>query len=359
MERLTSYQLQTLLEFLRQMYAPASLDGFKDRLVGNIRKLIPCEIASYDEMVPDRHTSIDRGSPPGAFPDRISRLWQRVMHEHPVLMHCQQTGDLHSHRISDFYSQTQFHALALYHEYYKKISVEDALCKGIRVSGPLVIGCGLHRSRRSFTDRDRIMFDLIGPHLTQAWRNAELFTRIQAETRLIGRTLDQIERGIVILDHMGRIRMMTDRARGLIAECFGPYQDSSRLLPESLQLWVCHQLSLVDSVDSLKPRSPLVVEREGRQVEFRLIVDSGRTMLLIEERKTVADASELRRLGLTRREAEVLAWVAEGKTNSEIATILDMSPRTVQKHMEHVMAKLGVETRTAAARTALHVMKAS
>lgn len=117
-----------------------------------------------------------------------------------------------------------------------------------------------------------------------------------------------------------------------------------------------YQLSLVDSVDALEPRSPLVIERKGKQVEFRLITDSQRTMLLVDERKNLADPRDLLHLGLTRREAEVLVWVVEGKTNLEIATILTMSPRTVQKHVEHVMAKLGVETRTAAPAIALRVV---
>jgi DNA-binding CsgD family transcriptional regulator len=51
---------------------------------------------------------------------------------------------------------------------------------------------------------------------------------------------------------------------------------------------------------------------------------------------------------LTRREAEVMSWVARGKTNRDIADILGMSPRTVNKHLEHIFEKLGVETRTAA-----------
>ncbi len=52
--------------------------------------------------------------------------------------------------------------------------------------------------------------------------------------------------------------------------------------------------------------------------------------------------------GLTPREADVIEWVAKGKTNRDIAEILGMSPRTVNKHLEHIYAKLGVETRTAA-----------
>jgi DNA-binding NarL/FixJ family response regulator len=51
---------------------------------------------------------------------------------------------------------------------------------------------------------------------------------------------------------------------------------------------------------------------------------------------------------LTQREMDVLAWVARGKTNRDVAEILGMSPRTVNKHLEHIYEKLGVETRTAA-----------
>ena len=52
--------------------------------------------------------------------------------------------------------------------------------------------------------------------------------------------------------------------------------------------------------------------------------------------------------GLTTREGEVMCWLACGKTDAEIAALLSISPRTVQKHLEHVYVKLGVETRTAA-----------
>jgi DNA-binding CsgD family transcriptional regulator len=67
----------------------------------------------------------------------------------------------------------------------------------------------------------------------------------------------------------------------------------------------------------------------------------------------VYDSIFVERLGLTRRETEVLTWVADGKTNAEIGVILGTSPRTVQKHLEHIFEKLGVETRTAAAVRAL------
>ena len=64
------------------------------------------------------------------------------------------------------------------------------------------------------------------------------------------------------------------------------------------------------------------------------------------------DASSTSRLAtasLTPRETEVLSWIAKGKTNRDVGEILGMSPRTVNKHLEHVFEKLGVETRAAAA----------
>ncbi len=65
----------------------------------------------------------------------------------------------------------------------------------------------------------------------------------------------------------------------------------------------------------------------------------------------------LQTLGLTRREAEVMAWVAQGKSNSDIATILSSSPRTVAKHIEHVFGKLNVESRTAAVAEARRLLE--
>ena len=63
-----------------------------------------------------------------------------------------------------------------------------------------------------------------------------------------------------------------------------------------------------------------------------------------------------RRSRLTEREAEVLLWIARGKSNRDIAEILSLSPRTVNKHLEQIYAKLGVENRTSAAALAVRTL---
>ena len=68
------------------------------------------------------------------------------------------------------------------------------------------------------------------------------------------------------------------------------------------------------------------------------------------------DAAPLERLGISAREAEVLLWMAQGKSNGDIATICGISLGTVKKHTNHIFEKLGVEGRTAATLRALETL---
>lgn len=74
-------------------------------------------------------------------------------------------------------------------------------------------------------------------------------------------------------------------------------------------------------------------------------------MLLKEDKAPVP--ADLQELGLTGREAEMLFWLAKGKTYQEIGMLCGISHQTVQKHLENIFPKIGVETRTAAAGVAL------
>ena len=83
-------------------------------------------------------------------------------------------------------------------------------------------------------------------------------------------------------------------------------------------------------------------------------MDRDEILLRVAEESESGEARILReKLGLTAREAEVLFWIARGKSNRDIAQILGMSPRTVNKHLEQIYVKLGVENRAAAAAIAV------
>jgi DNA-binding NarL/FixJ family response regulator len=69
-----------------------------------------------------------------------------------------------------------------------------------------------------------------------------------------------------------------------------------------------------------------------------------------------SSAAPLEKLGLSAREAEILLWVAQGKTNFETSIILDVAVSTVKKHLENIFTKLGVESRNAATLKALEAL---
>jgi DNA-binding NarL/FixJ family response regulator len=75
-----------------------------------------------------------------------------------------------------------------------------------------------------------------------------------------------------------------------------------------------------------------------------------------EFRPNFSSAAPLLQLGLTPRAAEALLWLAQGKTNSDIATILGITESTVKKHVQEMFEKLGVETRGAATVRALEAL---
>jgi DNA-binding CsgD family transcriptional regulator len=104
---------------------------------------------------------------------------------------------------------------------------------------------------------------------------------------------------------------------------------------------------------------PLQQEAVERKLQLSYVGMTGADEFLLRLIDEAASREEIvlkNRLSLTLREAEVLSWIARGKSNRDIAEILGLSPRTVNKHLEQIYAKLGVENRTAAAALAMQAL---
>ena len=104
--------------------------------------------------------------------------------------------------------------------------------------------------------------------------------------------------------------------------------------------------------------APMVVVLDDRRLEVAYLGNTGKEVYFrLTESVQGREADLLKSaLQLTQREAEVLIWIAHGKPNRDISEILNISPRTVNKHLEQVFAKLGVENRAAAAAIATRLM---
>jgi DNA-binding response OmpR family regulator/DNA-binding CsgD family transcriptional regulator len=196
-------------------------------------------------------------------------------------------------------------------------------------------------------------------YVTKPIRPPEVLARIAAHLRAARQTrqarsaLDSIGFAtLAVRPADGRIAWQTPQARQLTDAFFGDPAAGDRL-PQRVRDW------LADAArqDADSPEMPpLSIARAARRLLFSLHgrTPEGEWLVLLREE---SDAAMLEAITaafrLTPREAEVLFWVIKGKTSRDIGDILGTSPRTVNKHLEHVFEKLGVETRTAAANVAM------
>ena len=161
--------------------------------------------------------------------------------------------------------------------------------------------------------------------------------------------------GAVVVSSEGQVQFITRRGERLLGQYFPSHAPPS--WPEPIRRWFEeHVPSLTAEGPVPLPCLPLQVQQAARQLLVRPMAElsPGQYLFLLEEEKLPSfSIATLELLGITRREAEVLFWVARDKCNAGIARVLGCSKRTVKTHLEHIYKKLGVQTRTAALMVAL------
>ena len=156
--------------------------------------------------------------------------------------------------------------------------------------------------------------------------------------------LDVSGRFLLAVNREGRLMWATQQAQRLLSDSLGTAEEL--VLPDALRQWL-------DQAQKGKGGTkPMASVPDHPELRLYYMGGAGPNEFLLRLAKE--SSGELPKefsseFGLTVRESEVLSWLSKGKTNRDIAQILGLSPRTVDKHLEQIYAKLGVENRTAAA----------
>jgi len=195
-------------------------------------------------------------------------------------------------------------------------------------------------------------------YIVKPIRPPEVLARIEvhlAQTRHIQRARQALEHSrfsALTADHAGMIKWLTPAAQSWLDEMRAPSDDpvadavGSRL-PPALYEWFIHILT---GPHRQAPENAAQFSSDaGHSARMALCHQTDEYLLLLQSTAPGWDLDALRTtMKLTAREAEILMWIARGKTNKEVGLILNSSPRTVNKHLEHIFEKLGVATRAAA-----------
>jgi DNA-binding CsgD family transcriptional regulator len=142
---------------------------------------------------------------------------------------------------------------------------------------------------------------------------------------------------ILCFDREQRVTFLSAEAEKLCLHLFGSALTEAQVLPRKMQ-------ALVTSLDRGAATLPIP---DGASVRLRLVLDPQKRnhCLLFEQEIAISSPDQLKPRGLTTREAEISYWIYQRKTNWEIGRILELSPRTVEKHIENVFRKLDVNNR--------------
>lgn len=351
--------IRKILEFLRDLYALRSWDHLTTHIVNSIPTLIPTDICSYNDMSSRRHFAAFQAWPRDhpTIAD-AAEILGRYTHQHPIVTHVERTKDLSARKITDFVSQRQFRTTNLFNEFYRPLQLPYNMGTCIALNRDSVLAIGLNRARRDFSDRDLGMLEFLRPHLVQAYGNATVVSAMQEQLAGMQQAIEETDRAILSVSPQGRILWATPRANQLLPTYGLQGKRRADWLSSSLREWLALQNAQLESSRDLPtPIKPLQIDLDNRSLRIRLVRDGSKHLIFLEEHRSETDVSALAHLGLSARETEVLGWVAQGKSNPEIGTILGISPRTVQKHLERVYGRLGVENRHAAMTVALETIR--
>ena len=276
--------------------------------------------------------------------------------EHPIVQNMPMVlGG--AYKISDFITAQKLHRLeGLYQQLMRLVDLEDSMMVFLPPSQPqswqkviqsdvTAVAIALNRSQRNFTDRDRLLLNLIRPHLIQAYWNAQQNSQLQQQLLQLHQSIDHL--GIIILDTSGQVQTITSKAAQYLTQYF-PIPPLYCKLPEHLHSWINYQIACFTQRTNQYPL-PLRIDRNGKQLVLRLTrdVENDRYFLSLEE-QTLALLTSLELLGLSKKESEVLLLVIQGKDNKSIAQALSVNISTIRKHLENIYQKLGVQSRTEA-----------
>lgn len=307
-----------------------SLTDHLRRMMEIVREVVACDsinIGTVDLQTEEGfHFDLDGF----LMPSERRETLPHFKHQHPMLEYARHNPGLNPPlRFKDFYSRRQFEETGLYRECYRGYTM-GMVTFGIDAPEGLNISFVLSRSNGDFSDQEVSQLSVLQPLISSVYHQLILVEAINS------RHLSEMPAGIIV--GSGNSLITLDRQAGTLLARHFPHCSRHRL-PESLARQIARRQGRVQS---------FVIQPEGHALNG-LVEHVGKEWILkIWEETGPLPADKIADYGLTKRQVEVLQYVAMGRTNPEIAIILGISYRTVDKHLENIYRQIGVETRLAA-----------
>lgn len=342
MEHVRGGRLRSVLAAGARLAEVDELASLGAEVLEALDNIVRCDSATYNEVGPVGTVTVV-GAPVGYVEATASLLpaFARLAWQNPLVT-SQAAGSGQALCLSSVISRKSLRQLELYQAVYRPLEVEHQLAVGVTASRSEVVGVALNRGRADFTAEDAAALDLLRPHLAAAYKRA--VARAQLRGVFAESHEDQHSEAVALVDDDGNIVEATVAGQRLLGT--GP----GTPLPEPLRAWFWRV-----RVDLSAGPATGRVRHLGQQLDVRLSQEGLAQPRILNLH--VVGSTHIRAagqaLGLSPRESVVLGHLVSGAQSAEIARDMQISPRTVEKHLEHIYRKLEVSNRTQAIQRAL------
>jgi len=329
---------------LLRLYRELDVDKHRRLMLELVTELVPGESAVLSILsFPNKLTYISR--PEKMVRDEDAATITRFAHESPLPHYFAATQDSQWKMITDFMPLEDFHTTNIYRLGFAAYGIDQQIGGLLALSGDTHHAITIHRrlSSGAFTERERQILNLLKPHLVTSYLNASAYSRAGESINELKATLESAPGAYGYFYSNGKLAWLQESARAWLQEFFPGEVPATGTIPQTI-----NQL-LKESLADAQASKPFEcgADQEILAGCFGVSPLGGRILRLERRPKTLPP--HFRPLPqFTERKNEVLQWMLEGKRNTEIAAILHLSPRTVERHVTKILAGLDVENRATA-----------
>ncbi|MDX2111469.1 MAG: LuxR C-terminal-related transcriptional regulator [Verrucomicrobiota bacterium] len=334
------------------LYDAVDSEHPESMLMELLRQVVPCETAVLNAigLRPNRLVSWS-SSRPQRRDISGDPVIARHLHLHPTLNELINAGSHDAVRLSDTGTLQELNRNPFVRDYYYPNGLRQQMTLSVGRANWVVENStwviGMHRfDKVNFKDEDVAVANLMRPHLERALKRLELRRERESIHSIHQAASSEAACGTLAVRLDGTILDASPVALDIIARWFGVSRDTSKL-----PITLCERLGLATC--GIKPWVKAInFEGEaGGSLRVQVTKPAGTASrdtlagLWLKETRPVSQEFVAQALGLTPRQAAIASWISMGKTNAEIAVILGISQRTVDKHLELMLQRLPVENR--------------
>jgi DNA-binding CsgD family transcriptional regulator len=348
MASLSASDYRAVLRVVQELAAVDDTDQFARRGVRLLGNLVASELTTLSvcDLANDRRSVVS--SPAGAISAADRAAFDRHFIEHPLVRYHAIEHGRGTRRISDSIPFARFRHSALFAEYYRPIGIDHVIAMPLHVNDRLLVSFVLNRKGRDFSDHERALLDALAGSLGELYRHTAALDRARRAARGLGELMHSTRIGTLRLGPGGEVRGFSPRAAEQLLHFWGVRIRRGGKLPAELAAYLARPMRCTSIAATMPPLQRATFDRRLTVRTYPAIdMAGGLLVLLDEEAKDLAPPTP-EDWPLSARQQQVLHWVAAGKTDRDISTILGISARTVGKHLQRIYERLGVETRTAA-----------